>query len=444
VIDMVTVLEQFAATVTDSGAGAENLLALHLLDTLGAYYAGGDTEETRVLRGLVAPVPGVPPALDGGMLDTLAYRIAVIRNTEIDDIHMESCVTPGSVVIPVALTLSAALGKPDPKSFARALAAGYEAMTRLSLAVSGATILYRGVWPTFFTAPVGAATVASVLLGLDSAGTTDALSMALMLTSGATGGHGGASPRWIMLGQAARAGVFSALAAAKGMRGDTGLLDGEWLQRTHGIACDPAFLVAPIEGAGAIATISYKPWCSAKQGMAAIDGFRRVLQQTSVDSLKSVKVAVPPAYAGMIGHGNAAKGRIERITGATYQLALAAFQPAMLEDVLRPDLTRDANIAAFMPRVEILADPALSTYFPSRYPARLEATLHDGSVLTELVTDAVGDPMLTLSPAELRTKFHRYADVAIGKSAAAELAAAAIAAVSDAKALTAVLAAFAR
>ena len=129
---MVTVLEQFAANVSRSGAGGEELLALHLLDTLGAYYAGGDTEETRLLRMLTASAPGVPAPLDGGLLDTLAYRIAVIRNTEIDDIHMASCVTPGSVVVPVALTL-AGLVKATPATFARSLAAGYERSDRVSL-----------------------------------------------------------------------------------------------------------------------------------------------------------------------------------------------------------------------------------------------------------------------------------------------------------------------
>ena len=441
---MATVLEQFAANVSGSGKGGEELLAFHLLDTLGAFYAGGETEETRLLKALTISEPGAPAALGSGLLDTLAYRIAVIRNTEIDDIHMGSCVTPGSVVVPVALTIAEKLGQPNPAIFARSLAAGYEAMTRLSLAVGGATILYRGVWPTFFAGPVGAAAVASVLLGLDTARTADALGMALMLTSGATGGHGAASPRWILLGQAARAGVFAALAASKGMRGDATLLDGDWLQRTHGIACDPAFLVAPVEGAGAIATISYKPWCSAKQGMAAIDGFRRLLKKTTIDAIKSVKVAVPPAYVGMIGHRNAAKGRIERITGAAYQLALAAYNPAMLDDVLRPDLTGEAKIAALLPRIEIVADPALAPYFPKHYPARVEATLADGTTITELVTDAAGDPERTLSPAELKTKFHRHADAVLGKAEATALAAAAIAATTDSAALATVLAAVAR
>jgi 2-methylcitrate dehydratase PrpD len=433
---MSTVLARFAETLIASGEDRSGLAARHLLDTLGAWHAGTRTEDTALLRRLSAPAP-VPPALGADLLDKLALRVATIRNTEIDDIHMESCVTPGSVVVPVALTLAAIRPEAKAQDFARALAAGYEAMTRLSLAVSGATILYRGVWPTFFTGPVGAASVASVLLGLDAAKTADALAIALTLTSGAPGGPSAASPRWILLGQAARAGVFAALAAARGFHGDPTLLDGDWLQRTHGIALDPMPLTAAREGAGVIGEISYKPYCAAKQGTAAIDGFRQLLRDVSPDAITAVRVSVPPSYAGMIGHRHAAKGRVERMTGCAYQLALAAYRPDLLDDVIRPDLTQDAKIAAFMPRVEVAADPELASYFPKLYPARVELMLADGRNPEALVTEATGDPAKSLDEAAVRAKFHRLADPVIGHDAGARLAGLALAATTDDAALAA-------
>lgn len=429
---MPTVLERFAEILIAPVDDRSPALAHHLLDTLGAWVAAGRTEDSALLQQLVSADAAQLPALDASLLDTLALRVALIRNTEIDDIHMESCVTAGSVVVPVALTLVAAQKHPRAQDFARSLAAGYEAMTRLSLAVAGATILYRGVWPTFFAAPVGAAAVASALLGADAARTADALAIALTLTSGAAGGHsGGASPRWILLGQAARAGVFAALAAMKGYHGDRTLLDGDWLQRTHGVAADIAALVAPRAGAGVVAKLSYKPYCSAKQGMAALDGFRQLLEDASPHEIAAVRVTVPPSYAGMIGHRHAAKGRVERITSCAYQLALAAYWPNMLDDVVRPDLTDDADVRGFMPRVEVAADPALAEYFPRLYPARVEITLGSGRSLSKLVTDAKGDPGRPLTEAELRAKFHRLADPVSGGANATNLAAAALAATSD-------------
>lgn len=438
---MATGLERFAEIVLTQRAGASEQLALHLLDTLGAWHAGTRTEDSHLLGQLAARSATLPPALTDGALDQIARRVATIRSTEIDDIHMASCTTPGAVVVPVALTLVPLLGKPRAGDFARGLAAGYEAMTRLSLAVSGATILYRGVWPSFFAAPVSAAATAAALLGLDAAKTADALAIALALTSGAPGGHGEASPRWILLGQAARAGVFAALAAARNYRGDRTLLDGDWLQRTHGISCDVAPLIAPIEGDGAIGATSYKPYCAAKQGTAAIDGFRQLLNGLLPDEIRSVLVAVPPSYAGMIGHRNAAKGRIERITSAAYQLALAAYRPDLLDDVIRPDLTQDAKIAAFMPRVEIVADAALARYFPLLYPARIDITLASGRELSILVTDALGDPTRSFGESAILAKFHRLADAVIGHDAAETIARSALAATTSDTALGALSAA---
>lgn len=432
---MASVLEQFAAIVAAPVNDPERKLALHLLDTLGAWHAGTRTEDSRLLANLAVASPGVPAALAGDPLDKIALRVATVRATEIDDIHMASCTTPGSLVVPVALTVAAALAKPRAQDFARALAAGYEAMTRLSLAVSGANILYRGVWPTFFTGPVGAAAVAAPLLGLDAAKTADALAIALTFVSGAAGGHSEASPRWILLGQAARTGVFAALAAAKGYRGDKTLMDGDWLQRTHGIASDPAPLIAPRQGAGAIDTISYKPYCAAKQGTAAIDGFRQLLSDVSPDAIAAVKITVPPSYAGMIGHRHASKGRIERITSAAYQLALAAYRPEMLEDVVRPDLSQDTKIAAFMSRVEVAPDPELAPHFPRVYPARIELTLADGRKISTLVTDATGDPSHSLDENAVRRKFQRLTAGVIAHDEVESLATAALAATTNDAAL---------
>ncbi|HWE76267.1 MAG TPA: MmgE/PrpD family protein [Stellaceae bacterium] len=431
-----TNIERFAEAILAPPQGAGAKLALHLLDTLGAWYAGTRTEDALLAMKLATPQPGFAAASDN-TLDRIAQRVAVIRNTEIDDIHMQSCTTIGSVVVPVAVTVAQALDKASAANFAQAIASGYEAMARLSLAISGATILYRGIWPTFFSGPVGAAATAAPLLGLTAEQTADAIGIALSLTSGAAGGG---NARFVLLGQAARAGVWAALAAAKGYRGDRALLDGDWLQRSHGIALDAAPLVAPIQGEGAIATISYKPFCAAKQNTAALDGFRQLIAKHPADTMEAVRVNVPPAYAGMIGQRHT-KGRVERIINTSYQFALAAYHPELIDDVVRPDHSQDAKIAAFMPKVEIAPDPALSGYFPAVYPARVEVTLKNGENASLLVTDALGDPARPLSEADLLAKFHRLTDPVIGAGVAESVAKVALSAGTDDASLAALLAA---
>ncbi len=39
--------------------------------------------------------------------------------------------------------------------------AGYEVMVRFGQAIDGPSVLYRGIWPTYFATPLGIATVAA-------------------------------------------------------------------------------------------------------------------------------------------------------------------------------------------------------------------------------------------------------------------------------------------
>lgn len=433
-----TVLEQVgkwlvAARDQPLPPAARQRLAIHLLDTLGAWIAGRATEEGVMLARLKSqPRPSFPLFSDNP-LDRIALACATIRLTEIDDIHMTSCTTPSSVVVSTALVL--AVGE-EPRLFTEALCAGYEVMTRVGTAIDGPNVVYQGIWPTYCAAPMGAAAVAARLLKLDPGKTADALGMALAMTSGAPGGPSSPSPRWLLLGLAVRAGCSAALAAAEGYTIDRKLLDDDWLTRTHGIRCDPTSLLAEPQNGAAITSLSLKPYCAAKQCMAAIEAFRQLLGQgISASEISSLRVAVPPAYSAMIGHRHANSGRIPRITSAAYNIALAACEPEGLADIARPDRTHDSQIAALMERVEVVADEALSRYYPAHWPARAEARLRNGHTASSLVLDAPGDPSRAFEIDQVQEKFHRYADSLIGKTCADELSAACLAATENDDAL---------
>jgi 2-methylcitrate dehydratase PrpD len=436
-----TVLEEMGAWVAAGGdielsLSVRQRLSIHLLDTVGAWIAGGVTEEGKMLARLASSPSESIPLFGRQPLDRIALGVATTRLTEIDDIHMPSCTTPSSVVVPTALAIAGHLQRRDAQAFSHALCAGYEVMTRFGLAISGPDILNRGIWPTYLAAPLCAAAVAARLLGLTAEKTANALGIALTMTSGAAGKPIGASPRWLLLGTAARAGCAAALAAAEGYAGDRILLDGDWMIRTHGIPCDPGPLAAAAHGDGAVGALSLKPYCAAKQTIAAIDAFRNLLDQgISPDDIATLRVAVPPAYAEMIGHRNAAGNRTARITSAAYQLALAAYRPDELENIARPNLAGDPEIAAFMDLIKVVPDQTLERHYPQRWPARVEAVMKDGRTETNLILDARGDPSRS-SEVDVRAKFHCLADQAIGKLAANELAEACLAATEHDDALT--------
>ena len=168
------------AKVTTLPPGEQAAQRRHVADTLIAAVAGGRTTEGRAL-GTLLPRATVS--------DTVGLQAAVIRHTEIDDIHTRSCTTPSSVTVPTALSLARELGEFDPVEVASAIWIGTELMTRLGAAIDGARVLYRGLWPTYFTAPLAAAAIAARMWRLDE-------SVALRLSKALSASCSGESWRW--------------------------------------------------------------------------------------------------------------------------------------------------------------------------------------------------------------------------------------------------------
>jgi 2-methylcitrate dehydratase PrpD len=131
----------------------------------------------------------------------------------------------------------------------------------------------------------------------------------------------------------------------------------------------------------------------------------------------------------------AAASRLARITSAAYQLALAAYRPEQLDNVARPNLAGDSEIAAFMDRIEVFPDKALEQLYPDRWPALVEVLLKNGHVVANFVLDARGDPPRSCD-LDVRAKFHRLADPVVGNTVADELEQVCLAAIEDDDALT--------
>ncbi len=394
-----TILETYAQALAQPAPADDERLSLHLMDGVGAWIAGAASAEGREI--IASMRDGA--LLGAGPLDRIALAVATTRLTEIDDIHRASCVTAGAIVIPTAVIMARVVGA-SAAQFAQALRNGYETMMRLGMAVNGPGILARGVWPTYLAAPMGTAAVTSALMGLSLTQTAQAMAIALAQTSGAPGGHGpGRSSRWLLSGLAARSGVASALMAAQGFTGDLTLLDADWFQRTHGLAFDPASFAAPQP---ILHQTSMKPWCAAKQTVSATDAFRLYLAEgNSAARVASIRAHVPTAYRAMIS--SKPPGRLGRIIHLGWQLGLVAHNPQAMLDLDRDPAPQDALVEAFAQKVEIVADGALDAFYPAQWPARLEITLDDGSVIERMGTESLGDPGAALNAGAVAAKFMR-------------------------------------
>src|SRR5439155_14687040 len=144
---------------------------------------------------------------------------------------------------------------------AAAIVAGYEAMIRFGAAIDGPTVLYRGIWPSYFAAPLGVAAVAARLMRLDAARTAHALATALIMLTPGTGHHAApTTARWLAVGHSAARGLAAALAAHAGFTSDLELADGDFLKNVYGLAPKLAVLGGGL-GELALHQVSFKPWC---------------------------------------------------------------------------------------------------------------------------------------------------------------------------------------
>ncbi len=388
-------LAQFAATA--SAAGCMPHLALHTADAMIALRAGAGTSEGRALQRFLA-------GADTGTLGRVVANAAIMRLTEIDDIHRVSCVTVGALTVPVAVAF--ANDATSPARFLDALYVGHELALRLALAAGGARLLSRGLWPSLIAAPFGAAATAGRLLGLAPERMRQALALAIAQTPRQPGRFlGGRSGRWLLFGEAVRSGCLAALAAADGIDGDPELLGTDWLQAVGGELAAPDQLTPT----GLLTQgLSIKPHASAKQALAAIHGLRQLIARNSIapEKIDSIDIHVPPAYAAMLDREPPRTSRLSSLISAPWQLALAALRPDLLDDVAREVWPEDSRLVALASRVRVLADPALDALYPVAFPARVVVRV-GGASLAILVTDSPGDPALAYDEPQLMDKARR-------------------------------------
>ena len=406
-----TVLEELGARVARGGAvPPREALRLHVADTVGAWIAGSATPEGRALAKFGAN--------RDAMSDRVATSCALARLSEIDDIHLASGTTPGSLIVPSALTIAASPGR-EGAALAEAIAVGYDAMVRLGAALDGPSILYRGIWPTYFAAPFGVAAVAARLLGLTETQAAHALGIALALSSPGVGRPSGTTTsRWLAIGNAARNGVTAALSAQSGFTGDLRIFEGEFFSAIYGLSPNQAAL---LDDRPVLSEVSFKPWCAAKQTMAATQALKDIIESGVAPSeMTNLAVSVPPPHLRMIDHGIVPRDRASHLTSVAYQMALAAFTPDAALDVKQAPNAVSEEIGNFMSRVTVKADEDLLGHYPRFWPARLLVSVPSGK-REKLVLHVPGDPERPFDEPQVAAKFRRLTAPLVGERAADDL-----------------------
>ena len=110
--------------------------------------------------------------------------------------------------------------------------------------------------------------------------------------------------RWLAIGQAAETGLLAALAARAGFTSDLALLDGPVSARHLSDRTDQGRPYGRARRPFALEEVSFKPWCAARQTMAATQAFIELIASgVAPGEITQLSAFVPPPHRPMVDHG---------------------------------------------------------------------------------------------------------------------------------------------
>ena len=290
----------FSATLraADLPRAAADAARANLLDTLACAIAGSRAPGVADVATLAVEWGGAKQA---GILCS-AHRVPahhaawvngmMAHARDFDDTHDGAVLHAGVSVIPAALAAAELNPAATGADLLAGIAGGLELTCRLGMATT-VGIIDSGYMYTSLFGYFGATAAASRVLGLDAAGTRNALGIAY---SQAAGTHqvtrDAALTKRMQPGFAAKAALMSVQLSQRGIRGAQNTFDGiDGLFRTylHG-AYDPAALR---EGLGArfeFTQLSYKPYPCCRFDHTAIDAALAIARQPGFDPARIERV----------------------------------------------------------------------------------------------------------------------------------------------------------
>lgn len=385
-----------------SGADLE-AAALFTLDALANSIAGRNSEPGRILTQWYGGNAAANTTPDAGRVAFLLGGLCHILET--DDLHRESVVHPGCVVVPAAFAL-AEKHRLGGRELLVAILHGFEAATRIGMAVGPAH--YR-IWHNTATCgPFGAALAAAALLGLDDDAAVHALGNAGSQSSGLWQFlETGAMTKHLHAGHAAEAGVRAAELAALGFTGPPQILEGEkGFFRATCPDADPAAVTRDPHAPWQLTRTSIKPWPSCRHTHPTIDAgeelrARLLAEGVAIDAIREIEVETYQAALDVCDRP-VATSDYEAKFSLQHSIAAALICPHVNFEAFG-DKSR-AACAGLAAKVKVKrAEPWASAY-PVSWGGRVTIKLETGKEYEAERANAKGDPEAPLSRDDMIAK----------------------------------------
>lgn len=384
----------------------------HLIDTIGCAIGAFEERPVRICRELAVSVPG-PATIIGTARSTTADLAAfangaAARFLDFNDTYVGRFAVHPSDNIAACLAVAQAQGA-SARELIIAIVIAYEVNCRLADALD---ISKRGWDPPVFRLPA-VALAAGRLMKLELEQLTHAVNLALNdhIPLGQT--RVGALSDWkgIAVAEAARNAVFAAMLARSGLTGPAPIFEGRFgfLQLVSG----PGNVNVEAFGRRSVSfrihQCSLKPYPAVIYTQTAIVAAIEVAKEVgSLDRIVAIEIATTQRGYERTGSEPEKWSPATRETAnhsLPYITARAMFDGDISSESFAREKFRDPAVLAFMQKIKVSEDPALTARSGGAVPTRITAVLSDGRRLMREVDHAPGFSGRPMRRADVDKKF---------------------------------------
>lgn len=425
-----TALAGFVSTVRSAPVpdAVREVLERAVVDAVGCGLFGLTREEGSLVQAFAAEQGGYPEAslwASGGKrvscLNAALASGTAIHAFDFDD-HHRAKIHPGAAVLPVVFALGEYRHIDGPTCLA-AMAAGYEVMTRVSLAANPGASRMKGWHLTGTCGTFGAAAAAAVILGLDTPTTASALGLAGTQSAGLWAFNAdGAMSKRLHPGRSAQAGLMAALLAKKGFTGPRHVLeaeDGGFLAATSD-APRPEEATSGLGQEWRTEQVCFKPYSCCGSNHSSVDAARDLMHEHgfTAGQVEHVTVGVSRVVERQTGFRYQPSTVLNAQMSLRYDVAVALVDDAALVQQFTTDRIADPAVTDLASRVDVEIDPEMDAIYPGRYAGVVTVTLTDGRRLRKRVDYSKGMPENPMSREDIHVKYRSLAAAAVGARAA--------------------------
>lgn len=392
-------------------------MKLSLLDSIGVCLHGVTLPWTQHVQALVEAEGCAPQAsIYGSGKKTSIANAALVNSTaghafELDDIHKESIIHPGSLALPAALAMAEVRGATSGRDLLTAMIAGYEVGARVGNAAT-VRLLLKGFHPQGTSGAFTAAAAAARLRGLDAQRTLHAFGIVGSQAGGLMAAQEGAMVKRFHSGRAAQSGVYSVLLAERGFTGIEDVLEaayGGYLV-THSDQPAPEKLTAGLGSVWETRNVGYKPYASVTSIHTALDGLAQIMRENALhaEDIDSIDAGLSQATYVHCAWEYKAQGVTAAQMNLYYGMAMIVLDGTAFVDQYREERLRDPKVLALVPRIRARIDPQIEAMGAAfRHGSRVTVTTRDGRTFEAEILNRRGSAENPLAPEDIDHKFRQ-------------------------------------